>query len=199
MIFFVTLEQLRRADQAIHEALTLKQRLVGQILGIPEEHYTVIADMAPLSKFQEVGEVLLTAIQHSQQLAQLLGDSIVVTEEEEILTKFRYNNSCDICDQCNIMKNEKENLNDKQINKVIEDSSKEPEINELHDITEVKEADNKIIDSSCQPLVDYRNCHLIPSVPANELSKLVSAVIPTLTYLLVNILNYNFNLQLYTN
>lgn len=151
--------------------------------------------MAPMNRYQEVGEVLLTAIQQAQQLAQLLADNTNVSEEQIATAQLSKSKdqSFSLCNHCfsDVRQLDDKNAASKDLDNSIEDlgNNKEP-----HDIAEIREVN---VEPVHQPSLEERTCctskQIIPSVPANKLSELVNAVIPTLSYLLVYIYKNKFN------
>jgi len=77
------LEKLRQKDEEVTRILDEKQKLIGQILQIPEEHFDMITDIASNSLHKrEVREVLLAALGQARSLTQVVNQSLKVTEED---------------------------------------------------------------------------------------------------------------------
>jgi hypothetical protein len=69
-ILHVCVEQLRRKDEAIRQALAEKQQLVADILHVPREEFENIADLAgEPSGDKEATELVLAAVNQGTNTA----------------------------------------------------------------------------------------------------------------------------------
>ncbi|KAL0104697.1 hypothetical protein PUN28_016378 [Cardiocondyla obscurior] len=80
------IECLRRKDEVIKQALLEKQSLMADILNIPKEDFEHVADMAsePSPVEKEPAELILAAINQTDQLMGMLNSALNVSETETI-------------------------------------------------------------------------------------------------------------------
>ncbi|XP_011332497.1 rho guanine nucleotide exchange factor 12 isoform X2 [Ooceraea biroi] len=81
------IECLRRKDEIIKQALLEKQLLVADILNIPKEDFEHVADIAsePSAVDKEPAELILAAINQTDQLVGMLNSALNVSETETVL------------------------------------------------------------------------------------------------------------------
>ncbi|XP_032676783.1 uncharacterized protein LOC116846699 isoform X4 [Odontomachus brunneus] len=83
---FTPIECLRRKDEIIKQALLEKQLLMADILNIPKEDFEHVADIAsePSTVEKEPAELILAAINQTDQLVGMLNSALNVSETETI-------------------------------------------------------------------------------------------------------------------
>lgn len=80
------IERLRRKDEAVRQALLEKQQLVADILHVPREEFSTIAEIAAQpSHDKEAAEVVLAAINQVNLLSSVLNESLRVSEEDTVV------------------------------------------------------------------------------------------------------------------
>jgi len=76
-------EKLRQKDEEVGRILEEKQKIISEILHIPEEEFDVIADMASTNTDnKEAKEILLAALAQAKSLTQFVNSSLRVGEED---------------------------------------------------------------------------------------------------------------------
>ncbi|GLV42592.1 Rho guanine nucleotide exchange factor 2 [Carabus blaptoides fortunei] len=89
------IEQVRRKDEAIRQALAEKEALVAEILHVPPEDYHTIVDMAgDISGDKEPTELVLAAINKANQLWSMVSDSLNVSDADTVLATSSHTPSC---------------------------------------------------------------------------------------------------------
>ncbi|VEN52760.1 unnamed protein product [Callosobruchus maculatus] len=83
------LEQIRRKDALVKQALEDKESLVADLLNIPREHFQHIADMAgaDTSNDADPSEKLMAAIYQVDQLQKIINQSLNVDEKDVLTSK----------------------------------------------------------------------------------------------------------------
>nr|CAI5843692.1 unnamed protein product [Callosobruchus analis] len=83
------LEQIRRKDALVKQALEDKESLVADLLSIPREHFQHIADMAgtDISNDADPSEKLMAAIYQVDQLQKFINQSLNVDEKDVITAR----------------------------------------------------------------------------------------------------------------
>ncbi|KAJ8922199.1 hypothetical protein NQ315_004136 [Exocentrus adspersus] len=83
------LEQIRRKDALVKQALEDKEGLVADMMSIPREHFQHIADMASVdtSASREPSERILAAIFQVDQLQKAVNQSLNITEYDAVTAK----------------------------------------------------------------------------------------------------------------
>ncbi|XP_014478297.1 PREDICTED: rho guanine nucleotide exchange factor 12 isoform X2 [Dinoponera quadriceps] len=83
---FTPIECLRRKDEIIKQTLLEKQLLMADILNIPKEDFEHVADMAsePSTVEKEPAELILAAINQTDQLVGMLNSALNVSETETV-------------------------------------------------------------------------------------------------------------------
>ena len=76
-------EKLRQKDEEVSRILEEKQKIISEILHIPEEEFDLIADMAAnTTETREAREILLAALTQAKSLTQYVNGSLRVGEED---------------------------------------------------------------------------------------------------------------------
>jgi Rho guanine nucleotide exchange factor 12 len=90
-------EKLKRLDLVIRGKLAEKQKIVCEILRIPNEHFQAIADIAGQPEApKEPTDLILAAFAQVQTLTELLSEHLKVLQHQEISAV-----SMSLCDDCN--------------------------------------------------------------------------------------------------
>ncbi|CAH1107321.1 unnamed protein product [Psylliodes chrysocephalus] len=91
------LEQIRRKDAMVKQALEDKEGLVADMLSIPREHFEHIADMASMDsslRGRDPSERVLASIFHVNQLQKAVNDSLNISELDAMAAKGGKHPSC---------------------------------------------------------------------------------------------------------
>ena len=76
-------EKLRQKDEEVSRILEEKQRIISEILHIPEEDFETIADIASsTAEAREAREILLAALSQAKSLTHFVNSSLRVGEED---------------------------------------------------------------------------------------------------------------------
>lgn len=72
LLYFCAIEQVRRKDEAIRQAIAEKEALVAEILEVPPEEYHMIVDMAGdnITGDKEPTELVLAAVNQGNNTQQ---------------------------------------------------------------------------------------------------------------------------------
>ena len=75
------LERLRQKDEEVSRILEEKQRIIGEILEVPEQEFHMVADLAgEAGPGREAREILLAALAQAQQLTTYVAGTLTVNE-----------------------------------------------------------------------------------------------------------------------
>ena len=78
-------EKLRQKDEEVSRILEEKQRIISEILHIPEEDFDTIADIASnTTEAREAREILLAALSQAKSLTHFVNSSLRVGEEDVV-------------------------------------------------------------------------------------------------------------------
>ena len=78
-------EKLRQKDEEVSRILEEKQRIISEILHIPEEDFDTIADIASsTAEAREAREILLAALSQAKSLTHFVNSSLRVGEEDVV-------------------------------------------------------------------------------------------------------------------
>ena len=78
-------EKLRQKDEEVSRILEEKQRIISEILHIPEEDFETIADIASsTAEAREAREILLAALSQAKSLTHFVNSSLRVGEEDVV-------------------------------------------------------------------------------------------------------------------
>lgn len=79
-------EKLRQKDEEVSRILEEKQKIISDILHIPEDEFDMIADLAgsTTGETKEAREILLAALSQAKSLTQYVNSSLRIGEEEVV-------------------------------------------------------------------------------------------------------------------